>query len=239
MLPYYSGANSSTSLFQIDNYNSTPTSSAIKGLGGNAGIGVHGESNSGTGIYAASSGGTALQVDGKIKIAGNGQSPAAGKVLTSDATGRATWQGAIAFFARGVKLGSEGVNEAVRRKVPFALEAYDLGNDFTSADVSPYSTFTAPVSGIYHFDVKITWLNSSSGFLETILVRRRNGVEEDIAKTSTFSPADYWEQSINTDLDLVVNDEVYVIVRQAVSANIKINADTYQTYFSGRLVIKL
>ena len=239
VLPYYSGAISSTSLFQIDNYNSTPTSSAIKGFGGNTGIGVHGESNSGTGIYAGSSGGTALQVDGKIKIAGNGQSPAAGKVLTSDASGNATWQGAIAFLGKGVKAGSEGVAILVRRKILFASTTYDLGNNFTSADISPYSTFTAPVNGIYHFDLKVSWLNMSSGFLYTILVRRRNGVEEDIATYYTHS-ADYFaEQTLNADADLMPDDEVYVIVRQTILANIDLNYSPHRTYFSGRLVIKL
>ena len=239
VLPHYSAANSSMSSFQIDNYNSTPTSSAIKGLGGNTGIGVHGRSTNGTGIYAESSDGTALQVDGKIKIAGNGQSPAVGKILTSDASGNATWQGAIAFLAKGVKAGSEGVAEGIRRKVPFRWKIYDLGNNFTSSEISPYSTFTAPVNGIYHFDVKVSWINSSSGSLYTGLVRRRNGVEEDIATCFTYSPVDYWEQSISIDVDLVPNDEVYVMVKQFVSANIDLDYSVDQTYFSGRLVIKL
>lgn len=100
--PYYGGVNAVTSAFQIDNYNATPTSSAIKGYGGGQGIGVEGAGNFGIGVLAKSFSGTALSVDGKMKIAGNGMTPGVGKVLTSDAAGNATWEGAVAFAAVGV-----------------------------------------------------------------------------------------------------------------------------------------
>jgi hypothetical protein len=55
-----------------------------------SGVGVYGNSTSGIGLYGASTSGNALQTTGKVQL--TGISEGAGKVLTSDATGNATWQ---------------------------------------------------------------------------------------------------------------------------------------------------
>ncbi len=68
----------------------------VQGASGN-GIGVAGISNNGTGVYAFGVGGTAyaLQTNGKVQI--QGQGAGAGKVLSSDATGNATWNTAASL----------------------------------------------------------------------------------------------------------------------------------------------
>ena len=62
----------------------------VQGASGN-GMGVVGISNNGTGVYAYGVNGIsyALQTNGKVQI--QGQGAGAGKVLSSDATGNATW----------------------------------------------------------------------------------------------------------------------------------------------------
>jgi len=68
----------------------------VQGASGN-GVGVAGISQNGTGVYAFGVGGTsyALQTSGKVQI--QGQGAGAGKILSSDATGNATWNTAASL----------------------------------------------------------------------------------------------------------------------------------------------
>ena len=105
----------------------------------------------------------ALLVEGGVQITGGNTSPGAGKVLTSDADGNATWQMTpsakkIAFklneaFPSGANVFAAGP----KYKVYFANEEYDYGNNVTPGDQSTNSVFTAPITGIYHFDAAIEW----------------------------------------------------------------------------------
>ena len=154
---------------------STNTGCGVKGWNGASGIGVRAEANLGYGIHASSSNsgiagrftnngfGKALLVEGGVQITGGNTSPGAGKVLTSDADGNATWQMTpsakkIAFklneaFPSGANVFAAGP----KYKVYFANEEYDYGNNVTPGDQSTNSVFTAPITGIYHFDAAIEW----------------------------------------------------------------------------------
>lgn len=68
----------------------------VQGASGN-GMGVVGISTNGTGVYAFGVSGTsyALQTNGRVQI--QGQGAGAGKLLSSDATGNATWNSAAAL----------------------------------------------------------------------------------------------------------------------------------------------
>ena len=68
----------------------------------------------------------------------------------SDASGNATWQGAIAFSASDVAESNLPVGQGSTTTIPFMEESYDTGNNFLT------NTFTAPVTGIYHFNATIT-----------------------------------------------------------------------------------
>jgi trimeric autotransporter adhesin len=68
-----------------------PGNTGVLGLSA-ANIGVAGTSLSGTGGYFSSNSGTALRTIGSLRMTGIGE--AAGRVLTSDATGVATWKDA-------------------------------------------------------------------------------------------------------------------------------------------------
>lgn len=218
VFPFYKGTSTNGSAFTIENFSQNTASTAIKAVAGGAG--------------------NALEVSGKMKIAGSGQSPAQGKVLTSDANGNATWEGAIAFKAVGVKSGgSEEVGYNVDKKVAFAVEEYDLGNNYIDAYTSPHSTFTVPVKGIYHFDADVSW-NAGDDILDMRLVRKRNGVEYTLTSDGTFKTGDE-QQRISGDFLLEAGDQIYVVVWQYSSNVIKLYTWNSAASFSGRLVMKL
>ena len=239
VFPFSDGTNSATSVFSIENYSSIISSSAIK-ANAQQGIAVEAISGSGIGVAAKSFTGNALEVSGKVKIWGNGQVPAAGKVLTSDANGNATWEGARAFMAVGMKAGgSNQLSSGVETKVAFGLVRYDLGNDYNDANKSPHSTFTVPVTGIYHFDIHIKWLNSSTSGVKTIrLIRKRNGGYATLASESTDDLTAYMSQAISLDFDLAVNDEIYVTAYQDSGDPQFISPEYEKTWFNARLVMK-
>lgn len=231
-LPYYNVSSNNSTLFQIDSYSQSPTSTAIKGFHG----------GSGTGVSAFSSSGLGLDVSGGVKISGNGQSPGVGKVLTSDANGNATWEGAVAFRASGVKGGgSEKIAKYVTTKIPFATKEYDLGSNYNDANVSPHSTFITPSDGIYHFDIKVSWLHPSGQevptYLSLTLRMLRNGVVSTIT-TDDQSSEGGSQCKISTDVKLLKNDQLFVEVYQTSQDYMDLYVQSTVNYFDGRLVIK-
>ncbi|MES2774287.1 MAG: hypothetical protein V4722_08890 [Bacteroidota bacterium] len=230
-LPIYKGTSSSGSLFQLDNYNQSAASSAIKGY-----------SASGTGIIAGSSIGYALEANGKIKIIGTSQLPAQGKVLTSDASGNATWEGAIAFSAAGiVGNGSESMaGNNVMAKVPFAIVNYDFGNNYSGALETPHSTFTAPVNGIYHFDAQLVYFGATVDGPAIYLKLKRDGNESTIATyCHSESETRSSQLSIGKDVQLQTGDQVYVVTKHSTSGNRSLLVTITDNWFSGRLVMRL
>lgn len=192
--PYYHGGSEDV-LFNLENYKQNSTT-----------------------IRAYSISGNALEVAGGLKIAGPGQSPGLGKVLTSDAQGNAKWEGEIAFRAGGiVNGGSEKMTINSNTKIPFAIEFYDVGNNYNEADGNPHSTFIVPVSGIYHFSAHVYSYfdqnsdqgNASSGL---ILVKNSGGVEKNLASSySTNAPITLGcTLNIATDVSLSAGDQVYL-----------------------------
>ena len=139
----------------------------LLGYHAGSGTGVSGESPGGYGVYGATNtgaggyfktwtSGSALYTEGKITHTGIGEG--AGKVLTSDAAGVATWQ-TPPPFKTGFKVytGSAlSVGNSFTGTVPFTTTAvfsggFDDGNNFDNAT----NSYIAPVSGFYSFDVMV------------------------------------------------------------------------------------
>jgi len=247
VFPFYWGDNSGTSVFQIDNYNNSTTSSAIKGYGGgnaiavegagNFGIGIYGHSNSGTGILATSSTGDALKVDGKIKLLNLGSPVAAGKVLTSDANGNATWEGAVAFSVEHVTEPAQpDIPPYTNRTIPFANKLYDLGNNYNLNT----HVFSAPVNGIYHFNVQASWnfiTDDLSSWLHIVVVR----AGQEILRTKsemTINSNGYYSMTLGYDAQLLAGDQVYPQIYHNASVNMALAYNGHQ-FFTGHLVVKL
>jgi len=242
--PYTGATSSASAALYIMNYGATAAATGIKGYSEN-GKGIEGISNNGTGVYAQSYNGNALEVNGDLKIYGSGQLPAQGKVLTSDANGNATWQGGIAFASYGIQPdGARSFSDDVEKKVAFYSEEYDIGNNYNASAGSPYSTFTAPVKGIYHFDVKTTWDDDAgSGASQLSLKTTYNGVTKYIIHDlHDFDGKFHNQNNINTDIMLEAGTQVFVTLKQGSGSTINLIGFYYTynySYFTGRLVMKL
>lgn len=220
VLPYYNAGSTDGNAFRIDNYSANSSSAAI---------------------YALSMSGNALETNGKIKFAGSGQSPAQGKVLTSDANGNATWEGGVAFSCVGVKAGYNNVPGGPAVRVTFATEKYDVGNNYNNSLQVPHSQFNAPVDGIYHFDVLIQWGfytgSARSGlFLQSTL----NGNVTTLAQQERYLDYGVTGNSLSLDVKLSAGTQVYVWVNHNDGdTNLPLVTDPEYGYFNGRLVMKL
>lgn len=244
----YSGATSSAlPSFYIMNYGAASSSAAIKGYSEN-GSGIDGESNNGVGVYAKSNNGISLEVNGKLKIAGAGQMPAQGKVLTTDANGNATWEGAIAFSSTGIQPdGAAEFSDDVEKKVPFYTEDYDYGNSYNPSTGSPYSTFTAPVKGIYHFDVKVSWANSTSTYTGSFLYLKSTYAGVTKYRVQDFSEfgVHFMQQEISRDIMLEAGEMVFASIKQSSGGTQNLfvynpnSPQGNQCYFNGRLLMRL
>lgn len=128
---------------ELQIYNSGNNRTIIQNSGGY--ISLEGNGNVGIGTTAPAA---RLEVNGQIKI--NGGSPGAGKILTSDANGLATWSSPApitpAFHETRTASGSSNIN--------FNAGILQLPGD---------GGFTAPVSGKYLINVHSHVRNNTSG----------------------------------------------------------------------------
>ncbi|NIJ51494.1 hypothetical protein [Dyadobacter arcticus] len=248
-LPYFNSLNSPTVNFTVENYETSTASGAIRGFS-SASTGVHGESVVGVGVLArnlSGLGGAALEVDGKMKIAGTGHLPAVGKVLTSDASGNATWEGAVAFAVNGIKDGSFQIPRQTNTKVEFKSVEYDLGGNYDGTN----STFKVPTTGIYHLESVISWLPTAfpvpeKNFRAMVNIdRTRNGSTKTIlhedATVEMLQDPDFPAQSFNLSIDCLLqkDDQIHVwVYYNSDEPFLYLGTPESYTRFSGRLVIK-
>lgn len=274
-LPYSNNGNNSGSRFKITNANDGNLSGAVHGISTSSGIGifgesksgaaVYGESESGTGVYAVSETGNALNVKGKLRLQNNGEG--AGKVLTSDASGNASWQAPangggslpnVAFSVKGVFTNDSQKMNGTAKIVHFQSEKYDLSNNFNCAclqpQVEPKSNFVVPYHGIYHFDASLAVNDLDAAGIPSFIhqemylqVKRGN---------ITFKEAGYsikiWDDStpmegsaslvLSKDVELWPGDfvSIFCLVKPTGSLPIaQLKTSEEDAYFNGRLVIKL
>jgi hypothetical protein len=230
IFPYYKGSSENNALFRLENYSMNAASSTIKTM-----------SAAGTALYAETVSGYALQTRGKINIAGTAQAPAQGKVLTSDANGNATWEGGVAFLASGIQAGGASeIKPYYGKKTPYLSEVYDYGNNFNPSNISPHSTFTAPVKGIYHFDAGICFKWDVSGIRTSIaIVRVRSGVELKLSEQEIEKTAGWIDNRISLDCELIPGDQICIEANCSGLSNQFLDTQHTKNFFSGRLVMRL
>ncbi|GGC12623.1 hypothetical protein GCM10011325_44350 [Dyadobacter sediminis] len=258
-------------IFKITNTKNGNFNSSIWGVSETDGIGVRGESDKGSavygeskdgnGVYAVSETGNALNVKGKIRLQNNGEG--AGKVLTSDASGNASWQASgslpnVAFSVKGIVNNDSEIMSGTAKIVHFAAEKYDLNNNFNCAclqpQVQPISNFVVPYHGIYHFDASVI-VNENVGegvphFVgQEMYLRVQRG-------NITFKEAGYyisiWEDGgsaegsatlvLSKDVELWPGDLVSIFCSVKPTGSLptsSLKTSEEDAYFNGRLVIKL
>ena len=246
-------------------YGSSQNGIAVRALGDNYRA-VQATSNGGTALYGSSTTGYALETNGKIKIAGGNTNPSAGAVLTSDANGNATWQQPsatpkIAFKAAGIADEFSGLTNLVpsslpyspdeilptniRQKVEFLSLGYDFGNVYSlySGTVTDNSsTFTVPMTGLYHFNAAIEFLFATTfdyREVEISLMLKRNGVISELTTIGSYiNDVDNTVASLSSDVTLLSGDKIFIAARQLnlVQAPSFLVNSYPRTFFSGHLV---
>ena len=156
--------------------------------GGNVGVG--------TGSPAAK-----LEVNGQVQI--DGGSPGAGKVLTSDANGLATWGGGpsanTGFRARSGA--TQAISSGSLTLLHYGTEFYDDGGNY---DNSTYE-YSAPSAGVYHFDVNVIWDPFLADAWTTIELKV-NGVYRDENVNTIVSGTTYADSHYSGDVKLNAGD---------------------------------
>jgi hypothetical protein len=221
--------------------------------------GVYGSSANGIAVRALSTNCTALDVNGKVKIAGGNTNPGVGKVLTSDASGNATWQDVnagpiVGFKASGLMEAFPEVPYSAETKVQFESQVYDLGNNFIdlseNGNLTEANVFHVPVNGLYHFDVAIPFALKGPGigghydysYAIASIQLIRNGNTSEVAKFVEFEAGIKPSVRGGTDLVLNAGDKIYITVRQSTLLQLSMPLDDFgynEMLFSGHLVRKL
>ncbi|MCF2497175.1 complement C1q domain-containing protein [Dyadobacter chenhuakuii] len=249
--PFSQTGSSNVALFYVANSGNSQNSIAISGSSevigvrgaSDTGIGVSGTSSSGVGVLASSTSGLALHVSGSLKIAGNGQSPGQGKILTSDANGNATWQAPavniIAFSELGIggggNINSSGGLDFVT--VNFGNIAYNHGGDY-----NPFAdSFLVPFNGIYHFDAMVEWTHGdpSLQFSPSLqLVRFRGNDLTELALDFKYNVSSKYTSTISIDCQLQQGDIVFVRGKSGVNG-VELETSNSTAHFNGRMLQKL
>jgi len=217
------------------------------GLGtGSSGVRGSADNAAGVGVDAVNqSGGLALNVFGGLKISGGNTSPGAGKVLTSDASGNATWQSPVvankvAFYASDPAQGGlQNLPNATWYKLHCAVEEYDPGNDYTLYTGSPSSTFTAPVAGVYQFQAGASTNAYGTNIdLGMRMQLKRNGANEVVADnyvTGNDNDSYTLVADLSRTIYLKAGDQVWVELRGETSNGVNPVLINKRTYFTGFL----
>jgi hypothetical protein len=145
-----------------------------------------------------------------------------------------TLGGDLVAFAAEKNAGNQTLANNSKDLVTFPAEVYDYGSDY---DVST-SKFTAPVKGIYLFNVMVMWSPTVDNTnLQLFLMK--NG-STDVARhivTATSTPEESNIISIFLLLDATNTIEVKAIHSSGTSIDIK--SPTFDTYFQGMLMRKV
>lgn len=203
---------------------------------------IHGNGRIGVNTNAPTA---TIDINGTLRIRDNA---GWGRILVSQADGRAEWQGPVAFRTQGFRQWNENIQVAsVRNRVMFnANPQYNFGGHYDGTN----SAFTVPSKGIYHFDacVLANWAKDNLNIYLTVL---RNGqfitlavsnmaVQEEVSYNNSIFHEVRRTATISTDCLLEQGDIVYIDYQHWNTnfAHRLIHTDANQpfSFFSGRLI---
>lgn len=170
-----------------------------------------------------------LEVAGKTKTTNLQVTAGAGinRVLTSDATGNATWQNSNANT--GFHVTKNTVQTIVNNtdvKIDFTSEITDDANAFNPTT----DEWTIPSNGFYHMYATARF---TTNFTANSLVEMSIAVNGNIIKLKRFLIPGTESVDITADLKLVANDKVTILIYQNSGANATLSALPSYVYFSG------
>ncbi len=185
------------------------------------------------GIYSTASGATtnyAAHLDGTVRITDGSET--AGAVLTSDASGNATWKtNQVAFFA-GNGTGSQTITQGVTTALLFQGSAglnFDTGGNYSSTN----GRFTAPVAGVYQLNANMVFAGATSGYQSIQMIHSSGNVVAMDAGFHNSIAQNWYPSNIGATVYLNAGDQVWVEV-----LNTNGGSSFYfdQSAFSGHLV---
>jgi hypothetical protein len=194
------------------------------GFGGRVGINVP------SGVPTAQ-----LEVNGTVKITDGLEGT--GKVLTSDASGLASWlppaSGSGAFKA--LVTSTQNITSGGNTSIIYTTKDYDDATAFFSTQ------YIAPSNGLYHFDVAVNWdINPVAFNTRYDLILTVNGAVTHAAFMELPSGAGFNRtQQINCDIKLTAGQTVSVLVSQnsgILQPILGTTSTLRYSYFSGRRV---
>ncbi len=173
-----------------------------------------------------------LHVIGRIRasnLTGTGNRP-----VSADANGNIIIStGGIAFSAKKVGASNLSVLPTTSYIIPFVVEDYDYSSSFNNST----GEFTAPVSGVYHFDASILWGSSSVGSGESFMFLIVNGgFHENVTEPINLNKS--CTTQINRDIQLTTGDVVRIEIFQNSATTQVITNTDYYARFSGHLVFR-
>ncbi len=173
-----------------------------------------------------------LDVNGSFRW--RGSSPATGSVLTSvDGSGNAIWDGTVAFMARGVNSASVTIPFNSNEDIVFNTEMYDIGGDYNITT----GVFTAPVSGIYHFDAGFMWNNPglNQGYVAITLFAGTSQQATSRAPAVSYSTI---STTVSTTLRLSAGTTIKVAAFHAVASGVNesLLPNSQTAWFNGHLI---
>jgi hypothetical protein len=203
------------------------------GISGYSGSGVAGEFNSNTGLAIKTLKGNVEINDGKLVLKDATQGN--GRLLESNGFGEASWRENVAFLAKNVGVSNLSIPAGGSgTDVPFITEDYDIGNDFSS------TTFTAPITGVYHFDGKITWDQQTftAGGQLVLFLLVDGGLFTDNIQNASSGNNQSRTSSLSTDVRLSAGSTVKLVAFQNTSNTQQLAAGTVRASFSGHLLFR-
>lgn len=180
---------------------------------GTAGAGVFGQSQNATGVYGSTSNGYGVEgyangtgTAGSFRTNGTGSASAlstygsiqlgninaaAGKVLTAtDVTGNATWQNLPANTNTNTGFNARLFNDfaltsvGTFQKISFDRVVFNDGSNFSSSSYE----YTIPSSGVYQFNVNISFTAAQISSLEGMIAIRLKSSSSTTALSQTYIP---------------------------------------------------
>lgn len=175
-----------------------------------------------------------VEINGNIKIIDGSQGT--GKILTSDATGTASWQPVLSPAASAAFKARKSFDQLTYSggsySMNFGTVDYNDGGNYSS------DAFITPTTGVYHFDIKLLWALTAVGSRYNVTVTLNSGTfANELSRSQYFiepSTSGNFSSDLSVDIKLTGGQQVYVMAFQS-SGTTQSVLSNYSTFNGHRL----